>query len=360
MKNLIKLQVFLLVFGSFFIPFSTKAASFHSGKIYLQVEKNGEAWYVYPVNDYRYYLGRPNDAFNIMRSLGLGISDSNLKQIPVGILPFTAYDYDKDGLPDDLEKALGTKIDNPDSDGDDYSDKTEIENWFDPNGKDKLPVNKTLINQLRGRILLQVEKNGEAWYLNPADDKRYYLGRPADAFEIMRKLGIGITNANLAKIYEDYIGVNADVQDHYKIKYPDSWATSVETEKQKINSKDVIHHLHAEERSGAAILDVYVYQSDSKPFALSDFTVSSSSYDPKRTDENFVFDIKPARKQTLKYDTIADFKTITYYKGKRIYVAIMVNPKKVIELKYSIPYEEEIPNYEKIFNRIMDDLKITY
>jgi hypothetical protein len=30
--------------------------------------------------------------------------------------------------------------------------------------------------------------------------KAYYLGRPADAFAIMRNLGLGITDANLGKI----------------------------------------------------------------------------------------------------------------------------------------------------------------
>jgi hypothetical protein len=43
---------------------------------------------------------------------------------------------------------------------------------------------------------LQVEKNGEAWYINPNDLKRYFLGRPTDAFNIMRTLGLGISNAN--------------------------------------------------------------------------------------------------------------------------------------------------------------------
>jgi len=361
MKNFIKLQVFLLVFSFFIIPQNAEAASFHSGKIYLQVEKNGEAWYVNPVNANRYYLGLPDDAFNIMRNLGLGISDDHIAQIPVGLLPFTGTDYDQDGLHDDLEIALGTKVDNPDSDNDDFSDKTEIENWFNPNGTDKLITNTALINQLRGRILLQVEKNGEAWYLNPDDDKRYFLGRPADAFNIMRSLGIGITNVNLGHIYEDYIGKDQIVADHYKIKHPDSWEVSVSDKKTTVNSKPVVHSFHAEERSGAAILDVYVYQqSGTRSFALSEFTVKSTSYDPKKTSEDFIFDVKPARKQTLKYSTIAEFKNITYYKGKRIYMQVMVSPQKVIEFKFSIPYEEEINNYEQIFNRMIEDLEIYY
>ena len=36
------------------------------GRILLQVEENGEAWYVYPENRLRYYLGRPDDASALM------------------------------------------------------------------------------------------------------------------------------------------------------------------------------------------------------------------------------------------------------------------------------------------------------
>ncbi len=50
---------------------------------------------------------------------------------------------------------------------------------------------ESLASRLSGRILLQVQSHGEAWYLNPADGKRYFLGRPAQAFEIMKRFGIG-------------------------------------------------------------------------------------------------------------------------------------------------------------------------
>ena len=59
-------------------------AQMMKGKILLQVEANGEAWYVYPGDLHRYYLGRPADAFTIMRNFGLGISDADLAQIPIG------------------------------------------------------------------------------------------------------------------------------------------------------------------------------------------------------------------------------------------------------------------------------------
>ncbi len=53
------------------------------GMVLLRVEDKGQAWYVYPQNGQRYYLGRPIDAWRIMTKLGLGISDADLSKIPL-------------------------------------------------------------------------------------------------------------------------------------------------------------------------------------------------------------------------------------------------------------------------------------
>jgi hypothetical protein len=121
----------------------------------LDVENHGEAWYVNPLTMKRSYLGRATDAFNIMRQFGLGISNADLNQI--GVIGLTG--------------TIG----------------------------DTVPPN-ALATKLSGRILLQVEENGEAWYVYPGNLRRYYLGRPDDAYNIMRSLGLGITSANLAKV----------------------------------------------------------------------------------------------------------------------------------------------------------------
>ncbi len=121
-----------------------------SGRILLQVEAHGEAWYVYPDTHERYYLGRQDDAYRIMRELGLGISNADLAKIPEAGTTTTG------------DRALRTR--------------------------------------LSGKILLQVEAHGEAWYVNPLTTRRHYLGRPADAYELMRSLGLGITNLNLISI----------------------------------------------------------------------------------------------------------------------------------------------------------------
>lgn len=171
-----------------------------SGRILLQAEASGQAWYVNPSEQKRYFLGRPSDALALMRRFALGINNADLNKIPVGVLNYAGADSDGDGLADSLEQAIGTDPKKTDSDNDGYDDKTEIANGYNPLGQGRLLKDESLINRLRGKILLQVDRNGAGWYLNPADDKKYYLGNPRDAWQIMRGLALGITNQNLEQI----------------------------------------------------------------------------------------------------------------------------------------------------------------
>ncbi|MFH1427607.1 MAG: phosphodiester glycosidase family protein [Patescibacteria group bacterium] len=149
MKLIITTLLFLL------LPLISQAVNLGeklSGQILLNVEGYGEAWYVYPEDNKRYYLGRPADAFKVMRELGLGITELDFQKIAQADMPVSG----------DLELA----------------------------------------KKLAGKIILQVEKNGEAWYIYPKDFKKYYLGRPDDAFRIMRELSLGITRENLAQVHK--------------------------------------------------------------------------------------------------------------------------------------------------------------
>lgn len=140
----------LLLLSSIPIVVQASVIDVTRGHIVLQVEEHGEAWYIDPADDHRYYLGRPWDAFQIMREHSIGITNEDLATIPI----------------------VGTA-------------------WN---------ASAEMINRVRGKILLQVEENGEAWYVYPVDARRYYLGRPDDAFAIMRNLGLGITNQDLSTI----------------------------------------------------------------------------------------------------------------------------------------------------------------
>ncbi|MFA5131233.1 MAG: cupredoxin domain-containing protein [Patescibacteria group bacterium] len=112
-----------------------------SGRILIAVQANGETWYVNPINQQRYFLGQPLDAFSIMQQLGLGISNSD----------FDSY-------------------------------------------------NGTAPMRLSGLILLKVQSHGEAYYVNPVDLKMHYLGTPSQALALMRSLSLGITNVDLNKM----------------------------------------------------------------------------------------------------------------------------------------------------------------
>lgn len=169
------------------------------GKILLQVESHGEAWYVNTKDEQRYYLGKPSDAYQLIRELGIGISNANLEKIQIGD-SFSGQDSDNDGLPDTAEDALGTDKNKKDTDGNGIDDKTESLKGDNPVNNKKYALNKNFTDSQKGKIFLQVESHGEAWYVNPADGKRYFLARPQDAFNIMRKLGTGIKCSDLNKI----------------------------------------------------------------------------------------------------------------------------------------------------------------
>jgi len=136
-----------------------KLSSKLAGRILLQIETKGQAWYLDPKSLNRYYLADGFSAYQALRQFGLGITNKDLNQIPVA--PTSV-------LPSDYNQSIN------------YS--------------------KTLVNRLRGKILLQVENRGEAWYLNPQDGFRYYLANGEAAYQIMRQLSLGITNENIWKI----------------------------------------------------------------------------------------------------------------------------------------------------------------
>jgi len=209
MKKKSHLVILLLIasIGIFLTAKSTSALTTPNGlkgKILLQVESKGEAWYVSPADGKRYSMGRPNDAFNLIRQLGIGISNDNLKKIQTANENLTGLDSDSDGLSDMIENSIGTNKNNQDSDGDGFNDKDEIIKGYNPNGVGKIIIDNNFAKLQAGKIFLQVESRGEAWYINPIDYKRYFLGRPTDAFNLMRMLGLGISNTNLSLIPENF------------------------------------------------------------------------------------------------------------------------------------------------------------
>lgn len=114
------------------------------GYILLQVQSHGEAWYVNPVDSKRYYLKDGAVAYEAMRRFGLGITNTDLTRLLAG------------------DSALRTR--------------------------------------LSGRIMLQVQAHGEAYYVCPRDRAVQYIKDGNAAYQIMRQCSLGITNADLAQI----------------------------------------------------------------------------------------------------------------------------------------------------------------
>jgi len=171
------------------------------GKSLLQVEDSGQAWYVDSKSLKRYYLADGASAYNALKTFGLGITNSDLEKIPVGIESRAlGLDSDNDGLDDKLEEALGTNPFDPDSDKDGYLDGVEVLNGYNPLGAGRSKVDAGYGRKMEGKILLQVQNRGEAWYVY--NGKRYYLADGEAAYKIMRFMSLGITNANLSKIEE--------------------------------------------------------------------------------------------------------------------------------------------------------------
>lgn len=334
--------LFLYIFSFNFVSAKTMAQNL-AGRILLQVESMGEAWYVEPVSLKRIYLADRNSAYNLMRSRGLGIKNADLIKIPIGMAdmendaPMTGWnlyinkvngfsfyypetwkiikptveqvalgaivflqdpgaqkldssvdsgyvysvriskqdqqdnnsvilqdlgetmvgnkkgqqlifngassssrygvsiendgvyeilfdfawdetqlsqeekkllstfkffdkDVDSDGLSDRLEEAIGTDPTKSDTDGDGFSDYNEINGGYSLVGSGKLKIDKNFANKFKGKILLQVESRGEAWYVNPADGKRYYMPTGDAAYQIMKFLSLGIKSKDLYSI----------------------------------------------------------------------------------------------------------------------------------------------------------------
>mgnify|MGYP001609469435 CR=1 FL=1 len=85
--------------------------------------------------------------------------------------------------------------------GDGFKDRDELAGGFSPTVKNKkINYDQAPAGRQKGKILLQVESRGQAWYVNPADGRRNFLSRPADAFNVMRRLGVGVANSDYAAL----------------------------------------------------------------------------------------------------------------------------------------------------------------
>lgn len=125
-----------------------------AGEMLLDVEGNGEVYYVDPVDGGKEYLADGESAHRLLERSALGINEENFALLVQG--------QEKDEASVCEENDLGKR--------------------------------------LRGRIVLRVEKNGEAWWIFPRNCRAYYVGTHEAAYELMREFSLGINKQNLGKI----------------------------------------------------------------------------------------------------------------------------------------------------------------
>ena len=146
MKSL-KLLILILLIIPFF-PVNASADKV-SGLVLLQAEDLGQLWYVNPDNLEKYYMRNNDDVFKLMKYSGLDITEAAYKSF-----------------------------------------------------------NSVAPKRLAGRILLRVQANGEAYYVNPRTLNIHFLGRPHEAFKFMASLSVGAKNSII-----DPIKINQDFEE---------------------------------------------------------------------------------------------------------------------------------------------------
>jgi len=121
-------------------------ASQLSGLILIETQSYNRPWYVNPSDGQRYYLKNSGMAYDVLKSLALGISAKDLAKIPT---------------------------------------------------KKGQSADKKLVKRLKGYILLPEAKGDEIWYINPADGLRYSLKDGVTADKLILKFGKKVTDNQL-------------------------------------------------------------------------------------------------------------------------------------------------------------------
>ncbi|MCF7819946.1 MAG: hypothetical protein K9M44_00540 [Candidatus Pacebacteria bacterium] len=127
------------------------------GSLLLDVEGNGEVYYVDPDSEGKEYLADGASAHRLLERRALGINEVNFSKLELG------------------SEANETNV----------------------------CANSELASRLKGKIVLRVESHGEAYWINPNNCRAYYTGTYEAAYNLMKKMSLGIKKANLAKIKDN-------------------------------------------------------------------------------------------------------------------------------------------------------------
>jgi len=150
------------------------------GRLLLGVQQGGAIWFVDDINYQRHQVNWGN-ALPLFQKFALGITDEDLLKIPVTL------------------ESIRFELD---TDGDGYSDRTELENGYSPyvagSYKGKFTIDKTFANRLKGKFLLQVNQGGAIWYVDQ-NGIRHNV-RWDNLMPLFEALALGINNTDLGQI----------------------------------------------------------------------------------------------------------------------------------------------------------------
>lgn len=148
--------LFVVISFTFFVVQLAHAADADLTKRYLgsflAEENSGRSyyWYVHPQTAERYAVNSLNDFSRLLSNVGIGIRTKDLTSIP--------------------------------------------------EASDAPSVDYALVQRFKGRILLQVDNEGRAWFVNPLDVKRYELTNDDAGFNRVKELALDISAERLVKI----------------------------------------------------------------------------------------------------------------------------------------------------------------
>jgi len=179
-----KINSFILMLSFFLTPFIDVSAANEgiekklSGQLLLGVEQGGTIWYVDNTKHNKHQVTW-NNALLLFQEFAIGITDEDLLKIPTSL----------DSIRDEL-----------DSDGDGYTDKTELSNGYNPysSEKNKIKIDVNLANRMKGNFLLQTQQNGAIWYVDM--DGIRHNARWDNLMPLFQNLSLGINNQDLNKI----------------------------------------------------------------------------------------------------------------------------------------------------------------
>lgn len=179
------------------------------GKIIIETTNFGKAWYIFPADNRRYYLGRPKDAFLLAKNLAIEASSTEIRQLKInsGFIDQKTKDTDQDTLSDNLESWLGTNPNNQDTDQDGYPDNIEVINGYSPNSssKTKVVANNNVAKKLAGNFVFNKNLPG-LWYINPVNLQAYFIENDVNMLKLMQRVAMGIDSTSLQRIEGLVIG----------------------------------------------------------------------------------------------------------------------------------------------------------